>query len=217
MLAGCRLVVDAIDRCAVDAAHGPAGRKRGDRQHRLHRDVQLAAEAAAGGRGICGPLRATPMTRATRRGPSSAPGCRRRSRCGRPRARRSPLRARCRHARQTTFRTRLRRWARPCSARCGSPLSTLPRASILSGLSACRAGAPVERRSHAGSGQRRPGDGQLAAERFHRLARADQGQHRFAAEPHQRRGPAPADLFDGRDRCRSRYSRSTCSCAHHRI
>ena len=64
----------------VDQAHRPAELPGGDREQRLHREVELAAEAAADRRRArCGPAPARCRGRArSRRGPCTASACRRR-------------------------------------------------------------------------------------------------------------------------------------------
>ena len=174
----------------VDAAHRAVEVPGRDRQHRLQRDVELAAEAAAAGRWArCARCsRGRPSTRAT----SS------RSIIGAwvqaidlhavaDALRQSRPPARCRRARRRRFRTCLRRVWRPAGALAASPHSTRPLGQDVVGL------VGMERRRAGGQRrvdavqrrQRLPGDRQVRGmHRLDRLARCRPAPARLAAIAH---------------------------------
>ena len=184
----------AADRRCAPAA---SSTMRGDREQRLHRDVELAAEAAAaGGRADAHLPRARRRARArSPRGPCRAPACRRETSMRSPIARRrSPPPARYRRARRRRSRTRPRRSTAPCAWPRGDIAAS--RDCRASGHCPARAAwSAARRRPSAASmpesgAQRRPGDRQVGVARCFRPPRACR--------------PAPAPPRRGSARCPAR-------------
>ena len=161
----------------------PAGLQRHEADERLQRNIELGAEAAAGGGRHDAHLfrRQGRAPSPCRRGPYRAPACRRRRpACRRP-YRHSRLPARYRRARHR--RSRWRRTtvtAAPASAASGSPRSTKPLVSRLPGRFAWISAAPSACASHGLQQMRQLGP-----------ARSGNPTGRDRASPRARRRSAP--------------------------
>ena len=177
--------VDDADRACRSPARRPraaaAPKRRACRQSRRRRPS-----------GGCGLFRPRRRARArSPRGPCRAPACRRRPPCDRRAAPHSRPPARCRRARRNDVSKRPSAVAAAAAwPAATSPHFRLPRdQDVVGGVRMERVAHRRERGVDAGERiELRPGDRQVGVgHAFDRLARADQRQHRLAAEAHMSR------------------------------